>query len=77
LREVNLETMMKKRPEEVIRHAVKGMLPKNKLADKILTKLKVYAGPTHPHAAQLPKDTKGAQPRKETKEKETKGKAKG
>ena len=41
-------------PERVIEHAVKGMLPKNKLAAAILAKLKVYAGPEHPHAAQKP-----------------------
>ena len=48
------EEMMARRPEEVIRLAVKGMLPKNRLARKQLTKLKVYAGPDHPHAAQKP-----------------------
>jgi large subunit ribosomal protein L13 len=42
------------RPEEVIRKAVRGMLPKNKLARAQITKLKVYAGPDHPHAAQKP-----------------------
>ncbi len=49
-----LDEMLEKRPEEVIRIAVKGMLPKNRLARKQLTKLKVYAGPEHPHAAQQP-----------------------
>ena len=49
-----LNEMLEKRPEEVIRKAVKGMLPKNRLARKQLTKLKVYAGPEHPHAAQQP-----------------------
>ena len=53
-----LEAMMKKRPEYVIRHAVKGMLPKNKLGDKLLKKLRVYAGDTHPHTAQTPKALK-------------------
>ena len=43
-----------RRPEEVIRLAVKGMLPRNRLARKQLTKLKVYAGPDHPHVAQKP-----------------------
>ena len=43
---------------EVIRKAVKGMLPKNRLAAAQLTKLKVYAGPEHPHAAQAPKELK-------------------
>ena len=46
--------MLERRPEEVIRLAVKGMLPRNRLARKQLTKLKVYAGPEHPHAAQKP-----------------------
>jgi len=43
-----------KHPERLIEHAVKGMIPKNRLGSQLLTKLKVYAGPTHPHAAQLP-----------------------
>ncbi|MDR0432756.1 MAG: 50S ribosomal protein L13 [Bifidobacteriaceae bacterium] len=46
--------LLAKRPEEVIRRAVRGMLPKNRLARAQLTKLKVYAGPDHPHAAQQP-----------------------
>jgi large subunit ribosomal protein L13 len=50
-----LREMLERRPEEVIRKAVKGMLPRNRLARKQLTKLKVYAGPDHPHAAQQPK----------------------
>lgn len=49
-----LNEMLEKRPEEVIRKAVKGMLPRNRLARKQLTKLKIYAGPEHPHAAQQP-----------------------
>ena len=43
-----------RRPEEVLRKAVRGMLPKNKLASAQLRKLKIYAGPEHPHAAQNP-----------------------
>ena len=50
-----LAEMLDRRPEEVIRKAVKGMLPRNRLARQQLTKLKVYAGPDHPHAAQQPK----------------------
>ena len=46
--------MLERRPEEVIRKAVKGMLPRNRLARQQLTKLKVYAGPDHPHQAQKP-----------------------
>jgi large subunit ribosomal protein L13 len=49
-----LQEMLDRRPEEVIRLAVRGMLPRNRLARKQLTKLKVYAGPEHPHAAQKP-----------------------
>jgi large subunit ribosomal protein L13 len=49
-----LGDMLERRPEEVIRIAVKGMLPRNRLARKQLTKLKVYAGPDHPHVAQKP-----------------------
>ena len=53
-----LEAMMKKRPEHVIRHAVKGMLPKNKLGEKLIKKLRVYASDVHPHIAQKPKELK-------------------
>ncbi len=49
-----LEEMLERRPEEVIRKAVKGMLPRNRLARQQLRKLKVYAGPEHPHVAQQP-----------------------
>lgn len=41
-------------PEEAVRRAVRGMIPKNRLGRQVLTKLKVYAGPNHPHSAQLP-----------------------
>ena len=54
LRSRTLEEMLERRPEEVIRLAVKGMLPRNRLARKQLTKLKIYAGPDHPHTAQKP-----------------------
>ncbi len=54
LRSRTLGQMLERRPEEVIRLAVKGMMPRNRLARKQLTKLKVYAGPEHPHAAQQP-----------------------
>jgi large subunit ribosomal protein L13 len=49
-----LAEMLERRPEEVIRKAVKGMLPRNRLGRAQLRKLKVYAGPDHPHAAQKP-----------------------
>jgi large subunit ribosomal protein L13 len=54
LRERTLREQLDRRPEEVLRKAVKGMLPKNKLASAQLRKLKIYAGPEHPHAAQSP-----------------------
>ena len=56
LRSRTLREQLERRPEEVIRKAVRGMLPKNRLAAAQLRKLKVYAGPDHPHAAQAPKD---------------------
>lgn len=55
LREFTLEEMLKRKPEEVIREAVWGMLPKNRLGRKLIKKLKVYKGPSHPHSAQNPK----------------------
>jgi large subunit ribosomal protein L13 len=54
LKERSLAEMLERRPEQVIRLAVKGMLPRNRLARQQLTKLKVYAGPDHPHTAQKP-----------------------
>lgn len=53
-----LDAMMKKNPEHVIRHAVKGMLPKNKLGEKLIKKLRVYPNAAHPHTAQKPKELK-------------------
>ena len=49
-----LSEQLERRPEEVLRMAVKGMLPRNRLARKQITKLKIYAGPDHPHVAQKP-----------------------
>lgn len=46
--------VLAKKPEDLVRHAVKGMLPKNRLGRKMLGKLKVYRGPEHPHEAQVP-----------------------
>ena len=54
LKERTLNDMLERKPEEVIRLAVKGMLPRNRLARQQLRKLKVYAGPEHPHTAQKP-----------------------
>lgn len=55
IKSVSAGKLMEKRAEELIRKAVKGMLPKNKLASQMLKKLKIYAGSTHPHKAQQPK----------------------
>lgn len=50
----NIRTIQAKKPEFLIEHAVKGMLPKNRLGNKLFHKLKVYAGEEHPHSAQKP-----------------------
>jgi large subunit ribosomal protein L13 len=50
----SLREQLERRPTEVLRRAVKGMLPKNRLAARQLTKLKIYAGPEHPHGPQNP-----------------------
>ena len=52
LKSITLEEMLKTKPSRVIEHAVKGMLPKNRLGNSMLKKLKVYAGDAHPHLAQ-------------------------
>ncbi len=54
LREITFEKLMEKNPTEVVRHAVKGMMPKGKLGRQMYKKLKVYAGPEHDHQAQKP-----------------------
>jgi large subunit ribosomal protein L13 len=54
LRSRTLGEELERRPTEVLRRAVKGMLPRNRLARQQITKLKIYAGPEHPHAAQNP-----------------------
>ena len=54
LKEISYKEMMEKKPEEVVAHAVSGMLPKNKLRDRMMTRLRVYRGAEHPHAAQNP-----------------------
>ena len=55
LRSRTFSEMLDRRPEEPLRLAVKGMLPRNRIARAQLRKLKIYAGPDHPHAAQQPK----------------------
>ncbi|MDQ3303366.1 MAG: 50S ribosomal protein L13 [Actinomycetota bacterium] len=54
LRETSYEVMMERKPTEVLRKAVKGMMPRTRLGRKQFTKLKLYAGPEHPHEAQNP-----------------------
>ena len=54
IRERTAEKMLEEKPEHLVRQAVKGMLPKNRLSRKLVNKLKVYAGPEHPHEAQKP-----------------------
>lgn len=54
----SLREMMQKKPVKVIEHAVRGMLPKGRLGDQMYTKLHVYAGAEHPHAAQKPEELK-------------------
>jgi len=54
LKRITAETMLKTHPERVLEHAVKGMLPKGPLGRRLFRRLKVYAGPTHPHQAQKP-----------------------
>jgi large subunit ribosomal protein L13 len=54
MKETTLRAMMEKKPEKVVENAVKGMLPKGPLGRQMITKLHVYAGTEHPHAAQKP-----------------------
>lgn len=56
IRSINAEKLLAKKPEELIKKAVRGMLPKNKLGRQMIKKLKIYSGADHPHAAQLPKE---------------------
>ncbi len=55
IKSISLRKQLQKHPERVIEHAVKGMLPRGPLGRRQFKKLKVYAGPEHPHQAQLPK----------------------
>jgi large subunit ribosomal protein L13 len=63
IKSVTLAEQLERHPERVIRHAVRGMLPKNRLGRQMIKKLKIYAGDTHPHQAQKPR--KLEQPSKE------------
>ncbi len=60
LKTVNLRDQMKNRPDRVIRAAVWGMLPHNKVGRQLIKRLKIYAGNEHPHAAQTPRTVEGA-----------------
>jgi large subunit ribosomal protein L13 len=53
-RSETLESLLSRRPEEVVRRAVRGMLPDTKLGDQLIRRLRVYAGPSHPHSGQRP-----------------------
>ncbi|MGB9738396.1 MAG: 50S ribosomal protein L13 [Chloroflexus aggregans] len=55
LKEIPYKVMLAKHPERILRLAVKRMLPKNRMGRRLLSKLRIYAGPNHPHAAQQPK----------------------
>jgi large subunit ribosomal protein L13 len=56
IRSISAEKLLAKKPEEVIKKAVRGMLPRNKLGRQMIKKLKVYTGVEHPHAAQQPRE---------------------
>jgi large subunit ribosomal protein L13 len=56
IRSITAEKLLAKKPDELIKKAVRGMLPKNKLGRQMIKKLKIYSGADHPHAAQLPKE---------------------
>jgi large subunit ribosomal protein L13 len=58
LKTISAGRLLKTKPEDVIKKAVQGMLPKTRLGEQMLTKLKVYAGDKHPHSAQLPVEMK-------------------
>jgi large subunit ribosomal protein L13 len=59
IKETTLREVLEQHPERALEHAVKGMLPKNRLNDDRMARLKVYAGAEHPHAGQRPKPLKG------------------
>jgi len=58
IKDISAKDLLAKKPERVLKHAVKGMLPKNPLGRQMFKKLKVYAGPDHPHQAQEPEPLK-------------------
>lgn len=58
LREVRARVYMETKPQEMVRLAIRGMLPKTRLGDRVARRLKVYAGPAHPHAVQKPEEAR-------------------
>jgi large subunit ribosomal protein L13 len=58
--------LLARKPEEAVRRSIRGMLPKNRLGRQMITKLKVYAGPNHPHAAQKPQTLDVAHARRQS-----------
>lgn len=56
IKSITAEDLAKKKPEEIVRKAVWGMLPKNKMQDKLISRLKVYTGTEHPHVSQQPEN---------------------
>jgi large subunit ribosomal protein L13 len=59
IKETSLREVLEQNPARALQHAVRGMLPKNRLSDDRLARLKIYAGPEHPHEGQRPKPLKG------------------
>jgi large subunit ribosomal protein L13 len=59
IKETSLREVLEQNPARALQHAVRGMLPKNRLSDDRLARLKIYAGPEHPHEGQRPKALKG------------------
>lgn len=68
LRRTRYDKLMREHPERVVRKAIRGMLPKNRLGRSVSRKLRVYAGPDHPHAAQKPQVLEVAHARRATAE---------
>ncbi|MGD9652486.1 MAG: 50S ribosomal protein L13, partial [Candidatus Dadabacteria bacterium] len=56
IKSITADDLMKKKPGEILRKAVWGMLPKNKMQDKLISRLKVYTGNEHPHVSQQPEN---------------------
>lgn len=68
LKEISVQRLFEKKPEEVVKLAIKRMLPKNRLGRAVFKKLKVYSGPDHPHEAQCPEPLTLGAPRSDLKQ---------